>query len=275
MVKLACNYLVEAVELLNEEKIKFDYFKYPSLGSDDSFRSFKAFSEKIKHIKTIKPVLYHGFYPYKVSICNQRFQENFDIESFRKLCNISETPGISFHLNGADLNDSKDMVITSAIENILFIKKHFKDMEFITFENAMGNLNEHELNPEVISEIINKSDSKFLYDVSHAYWSSKKRGETFDDYVSKLPLDRVYEVHINGWQESDGDIQSHMKIQDELYPHLKDIVSRYPVEIVTLEYGRHYDRINCGCPVVNINKVNLEAKKEVREQLLRLKEIIG
>ncbi|MEJ6951762.1 multinuclear nonheme iron-dependent oxidase [Natronospora cellulosivora (SeqCode)] len=121
---------------------------------------------------------------------------------------------------------------------------------------------------------MNQSDSRFLYDISHAYWSSVKRGESFENYVSKLPLDKVYEIHINGWEEKDGIIQGHTKIQDEGYDYLNDLLSTYPIEIVTLEYGRHYDKIDSGCPLVNIDKVNPDAKVEVEEQLLRLKEII-
>lgn len=274
MIRLACNYLREAEELLNEEKVEFDYFKYPSLGNDISLRSLSVFTARLKYIRDIKSVLLHGFYPNNVNVCNKNFIGNFNIETFRELCNISETPGISFHLNGADLSDSKDEVIRNSVENIKFIKKHFHHMEFIAFENAMGNCNQYEIDPEVISEIINETDSDFLYDVSHAYWSSVKRGELFDDYVSKLPLDRVYEVHINGWEERNGDIQSHMKIQNELYHHLNHTVTNYPVKIVTLEYGRSYDRIDCGCPIVSIEKVNSCAKEEIEDQLLKLRQII-
>ncbi|MTI67939.1 MAG: DUF692 family protein [Firmicutes bacterium] len=274
-MKLACNYLSEAEELLNEGKVEFDYFKYPSLGGDNSFRSISSFLERLRYIRNIRPLLYHGIFPNKVNICNRNFKDNFNIESFREVCRISDTPGISFHLNGADMDESKEEVISNAVENILFIKENFMDMEFITFENAMGNYNQHELDAEVISEIVCQSESKFLYDVSHAYWSAVKREETFERYVSKLPLDRVYEVHINGWEEKDGDIQSHMKIQDRLYEHIENIVSTFPVKIVTLEYGRSYDRIGCGCPLVSIDKINSHAKEEVKEQIHRLSEIIN
>ncbi|MBS4537282.1 DUF692 family protein [Clostridium sp. D2Q-11] len=275
MIKLACNYLREAEELLNEGIVEFDYFKYPSLGNDNSFQSLSAFIDRLKYIKDIKPLLLHGFYPNDFNICNKRFKDNFNIETFKELCRVSETPGISFHLNGADLSASKNEVIRNSIENINFIKKYFSEMEFIAFENAMGKSNQYELDPMVISKIINKTDTDFLYDVSHAYWSSVKTGESFEEYVSKLPLNRVYEVHINGWEEKDGNIQSHMKIQDELYEHIENIISNFSVKIVTLEYGRSYDRIGSGCPIVSIDKINPHAKKEVEEQIHRLRQIIN
>jgi len=274
MIKLACNYLSELEELVLEQAVEIDYFKYPSVANDPGFDSIEKFYNRIENAKKVKPILYHGHYPHNTNICSRSFINDFDVDLMNELCKRTSAEGISLHFNGAGMDDTREEVIKNTCANIEYLKKHFNHMEFLSFENIMGNCNQHTLDPEVIAEVIRETKVDFLYDVSHAYWCSRKRNESFENYVSKLPLERVYEVHVNGWDEKNGDIQSHMIIQEELYTHIEEIVCNYPVKILTLEYGRHNDRIGVGCPVVYLDSINEKAKEEVKKQLLRLHNII-
>ena len=91
---LACNYLLEAEELLSEKKVGFDFFKFPSIGLNDTFEDLSGFYLSIDHIKKLKPILYHGKYPNSVFICQKQFKTLFDINAFRHVCDKTLTPGV-------------------------------------------------------------------------------------------------------------------------------------------------------------------------------------
>ncbi|MBI9015588.1 MAG: DUF692 family protein [Clostridiales bacterium] len=274
MIKLACNYMSEVIELIDENRVDIDFLKYPSLSNDEGFRNKEIFYQRIEDIKKYRSILYHGNFPCNIFIGDKDFKEKFDLDAFRDVCNFANTHGISFHFSGGKAEYSKEETIKIAVSNIEYIKVSFPEMKFITIENSPSAKNQHELDPDVIYQIVEKADIGFLYDISHAYKCSVDQGRKFDEYISRLPLHRLYEMHINGWQEKDDDIQAHMCIQEELYEHIEDVVERYPVKILTLEYGRPNDRIDCGCPIVKIGTINEDAKKEVENQLVRLQEII-
>jgi len=185
------------------------------------------------------------------------------------------TPGVSFHLDGADKLATKTEVVKTAIDNILFLKQHFTDMQFISVENTEHAQNKYVIDPEVIIQVVRETKISFLFDISHANWSAQERGETLREYIDQLPMDDVYEVHINGWIKKNGRQMAHLKIQEELYDLVRDIIAYYPIRIITLEYGRPNDWIGAGIPTVNMESSNPAAKIEVAEQLQRLTELIS
>ena len=272
-VKLACNYLLEAEELLKEEKVMFDYFKFPGIGLGDE--DLQSVLMRIDRIKKIKPILYHGVFPNRLNLCHEDFSAQFDLEACRNVCKQTRTPGISLHLEGADGTVSKTKLIKTTLENVLFLKQHFPDMQFIALENCERNENAFIFDPAFITKIIKEADLFFLLDISHANWSAETRGETLLKYIDQLPMSRVYEIHINGWVKTNGRQTAHVRIQEDLYDLVKGLVSNFPVRILTLEYGRPSDPYGTGCPLVSLKNVNPVAKVEVEEQLNRLAEIIA
>jgi uncharacterized protein len=273
-IKLACNYLLEAEELLKEKKVQFDYFKFPCFEVNLEEGGLQKFFVRIERIRSIKPILYHGIYPNKINICHENFSKQFDAKIFQIICDRTLTPGISLHLDGASDTISRAELSKTTIDNVLFLKQHYSHLQFISLENCEHCSNPLVFDPSFITEIINKTNLFFLLDISHANWSADTRGETLREYISQLPLNKIYEIHINGWAKVDGQQMAHIKIQDELYRLIKELTANYPVRIVTLEYGRPFDRLGLGCPLVNMENVNPRAKVEVEEQLCRLAELI-
>lgn len=273
MIKIACNYMSELIELLIDQTCEVDYIKYPSLANDEGFEEYNIFRNNIIDIRKHKPVLYHGTFPTNIFIGSREFIRKFELDAYKEICELTDTHGISLHFCGGDSDFSREETIEIAVKNIEYIKKHFTEMSFITIENLANTKNPHEVDAGVISEIVEKSDINFLYDISHAFKYSHDNNINFEEYVSKLPLHRIHEVHINGWKIKGNDVQAHMCIHDELYDHIEWIVKNTPVKIMTLEYGRHNDRIDCGCPLVKIGQLNEDAKEEIKGQLIRLHEI--
>lgn len=274
MIKLACNYSIEVMDLLKHNLINVDMIKYPSISTDPGFKSLETYHKTIKEIKAVKPVLYHGTYPSNIFIGDRDFIKKFDVDAFKTTFYLAGTKGISLHFSGGDHTYSRQETIDVALKNISYFKSLFPDLEFLTVENLVKTNNPFEMDADVFSEVVTKGHVGFVYDMSHAYHHCFMTGLDFKDYVSKLPFDHLYEMHLNGWQIKGDDLQAHMKIRDEFYGHIEEIATQYPVKIITLEYGRGNDRINCSCPVSNFKTLNKTFQEEVVEQVNRLSEII-
>ncbi|HEX3047728.1 MAG TPA: DUF692 family protein [Bacillota bacterium] len=270
---LACNYLLESLELLNEKAVKFDYFKYPSLFYDVQ-QTLPEFIAKLERIVKVKPVLFHGLFPNQPNICNPRFQESFNSAAVKEIYVRSCTPGISFHFDGAAVDVGREELVKTAITNVLYLKEMFAEAQFVAIENPENRPNPWLVDPEVISEVIQATKTSLLLDISHANRSAGERGETLWEYISKLPMDHIQELHLNGWVIHNQQQMGHLKIQAELYEFIKKLINDFPVKVVTLEYGREIDKLGAGCPLVNVHQTNPKAKEEIREQLLRLAEMV-
>jgi uncharacterized protein (UPF0276 family) len=97
--------------------------------------------------------------------------------------------------------------------------------------------------PELINEMIEECDLGLLLDLSHAQISAQAFGINFEDYISKLPLHRLSELHITGIKEYAGFPTDHFELQQQDWPvvewaaeQIKSGAWREP-EIVAFEYG--------------------------------------
>ena len=287
MIKLGCNYYPEVTELIEEGKIDIDYFKYPGLGYQmDIFKKedLSDYKQLVSQINRVRPVMIHGLGLKPHNICSKTFIQGLDIDYVKQIIELSGVNGISLHLAGVDYlllrKQSKEIIIN----NIKYLKEQFHDLDFISFENADWNpYSPYSKNGELgiciesnfISEIIYETGSDFLLDISHAYCSSKKLKVDFETYLYELPIDKVYEIHINGWIETKSDIMSHTKINEIGYMTLEKLLKDCSPKIITLEYGRSSDRLNSGIPIISPNNICNEAKDEIVSQITRLREIIN
>lgn len=278
-MRIACNYFPEVVQLIKESKINIDYLKFPSAGYQMwVFKNYDLsdFKDIMNHLKESKPVLLHGLNPVPHNICSNRFIEEFDIIIARKVMEISNSPGISLHLSGIDQAISREENLEIITRNVLFLKNNFSDISFISLENVPDSSRFGICaDPEFISEAIYRSGAEFLLDVSHAYCAAKELNVDFNNYLSQLPLDRTYEIHINGWIEKNSDIMCHTKINEHGYETLANLLKVCSPQIITIEYGRGSDEINAGIPLLLPDLINERAKLEIIEQVKRIKEIIG
>lgn len=274
-MKLACNYYEETEELVKANLIDIDYFKFPSFGFHASIlNDLDLYERFLCEKKQIKPFLIHGLYPSPHNLCSLNFKEELRIDIIQKILEQSKTPGISLHFDGAEENSSQEDIIKIAVDNLLYLKERFKEVDFIAIENVEKSRSPFMSDPEIISQVVKEADINFLLDISHAIWASNHRKEDFMAYLNRLPLDKIYEIHINGWAEKDGDLMCHIKIGDEGYEILQYLLSKCSPKIITLEYGRHNNRIGLGCPIMKPDCINDEAKDEIIEQVNRLRELL-
>ena len=276
-MKLACNYYPETEALVREGKIDIDYFKFPALGFQmglmEDWDAFRAFA---RGVREIKPMLLHGLHPAPHDLCSPALAEAFDFETVNRLLDITRTPGISLHptLRPVDPVLPEERLVDTITANLRFLRESYPALEFLSVENLDSLRFGALIQPQAITEIVTRSGCSLLLDISHAYCAARALGEDFRAYLSKLPLERVYEIHINGWVEKDNNIMCHVKINALGYQILEELLQRCNPKIITIEYGRHNDRIGSGCPVMRPDTYNAQAAKEIVEQVCRIREII-
>jgi uncharacterized protein (UPF0276 family) len=96
--------------------------------------------------------------------------------------------------------------------------------------------------PAFISQVIEESGCGLLLDLGHARIAASNRGVPDRDYLSRLPLDRVVEIHASGPRpgpHADGRlVDAHQPMLDVDYDLLAWALARSRPRAVTLEYSK-------------------------------------
>lgn len=273
-MKLAVNYLQEVQELFEEEKINFiDYLKLYSINGDLS-----PFNWCANHSN----VLFHGFVGHASNVADVKFIENRDIELQKEYYERGKTPYISLHINTNDAEiQTEEKTLETIIKNVQKVKEIF-GMEVI-LENVPARYEDRQkdflASPEFITRVINETDCGFLFDIGHAKQAADVLKIPFDEYVNRLPMNRLVEIHLSGVTVAEDGIvwPLHGKMNEEDYMFLEEAIKKYDtLQIITLEYGAWaVDEKTCGYPIPKYGIVNEEIKAEVYEQLMRIKEIMN
>ena len=128
--------------------------------------------------------------------------------------------------------------------------------------------------PEFIAEALTVSGTKMLLDISHAQVTAYHRGEEFSDYLARLPLDEVVEMHVSGPRmEADGLRDRHIALNEDDYILIEALLDRLPaLQMMTLEYGGapEFGSTPAGQKV----RIDRNDPKVLREQILRLNAIL-
>ena len=90
---------------------------------------------------------------------------------------------------------------------------------------------------------MDENDLYFLYDIAHSIVSSKNMGVPFEEYISKLPLDRMIQVHIcnSDVDETGLAYDAHKAPTDEELEILKTLLKYPNLKYFTVEYYKDID----------------------------------
>jgi uncharacterized protein (UPF0276 family) len=102
------------------------------------------------------------------------------------------------------------------------------------------------VDPAFISGVIEEANCGLLLDLAHARVAAAMRKEPVRDYISRLPLDRLTEVHISGPRLSPRRkllVDAHETLQEEDYDLLRWVLQRAQPRAVTLEYTRNREML--------------------------------
>jgi len=228
-MEFAVNYLLPEATLFL--KLSNTYIKYPGLKWDlETLKELIASRSKI---------ILHGLIPSSGSIIDPHLCDH--IEEFSKFVKITNQKWLSFHFDYKPKYMCTDFDETIK-RNICKIREYCGENIQILIENVppVNNVQDWCMEPVIISNYCEKYDFGFVLDIPHAFITSKSRGETFDEYVKKLPLGRVKEIHVSGWTElSDGRLHdSHTICKHNVYKLLESVLYLTPnCEMISIEYS--------------------------------------
>lgn len=272
-MKLCVNYLMELRELFDEVDLSYvDYIKLFSIDGD--LTPFDWCLSK-------KDVMFHGMIGNFSCIGDENFMNGRDIKLQEEYYKRGNTPYISVHISRSSYEPvSEEKTVENIIKNVKELRKIF-GMRII-LENVPASRKKPQNNfmasPEFIKRVVEATDTGFLFDIGHARAAAEVLEIPFDEYVERLPMDRLVEMHLAGSMEKlDGHLSpNHSKMNEEDYEFTKNALASYPtIEVVTLEYGPFVEQpLKEECVIVNGTDVNQKAKAEVLEQLTRLNEMM-
>lgn len=191
--------------------------------------------------------------------------------------------------------DDKEILFQTTCKNIQEAKRLFGGRQVLLENLDLGHNAKHKgavvlmVDPEFISRVLKETDSGMVLDLEHAYVSAKNLGMRYRDYLSKLPLERVREVHLSrptalkrtkrleqsgavpSARDKEYDILVDVhkalvgiegRFTNRVYVILKSLWQRMPnLEVVTLELNLPPDEM----------KENLGAIKEIVQKLKKEK----
>ena len=205
------NYLqvpgVQALEFKKEQPI-FDYsgplFFHSSKGViDEDFLDY--FNDLLPYLKS------HKFSHF-----------SFDIGPAAERCKTENY----YYVAESEALTAEEITRISA-ERIGYVKKLFGGVV------ALENLNyfptsayDHVCDPDFISKIVRENEVHLILDVAHAMISAHNLNFSPEDYFTRLPLDRVKELHLSAHGMRDGKWRDlHNRPNDETYELLEMLAS--------------------------------------------------
>ena len=144
---------------------------------------------------------------------------------------------------------SRNTLIKKASENFIRIKQIFGSSIQLAVENNNHYKTEaydYITRPEFISEIVEQNDIRFLFDIAHARISAVNQDVFFEDYINKLPMDRLIQIHISkpGYNNVGEIIDKHeLPTEEEISEVLHLLETHKEVRYLTVEYYRNTDEL--------------------------------
>lgn len=249
MIKLAANGISALYELLYSEDLPLDYIKCPL-----SPNSREEVAKALHYL----PVILHGWGPPGYTVTGPEIPEP---ELLQELAKTSGTPFISAHLDYIPERDGelsqgdllrRIQVNVAALKALTRQEILLENLPWYARTGASRTPAEPETywktrpryttDPEFFAEALNLSGAHMLLDLSHASVAAWHRGEEAWEYVSRMPLERVWEVHISGSRPSEKGLRDyHRALRESDYALLGQTLEHTPnLKVLTLEYMMLY-----------------------------------
>jgi uncharacterized protein len=213
-MNFAINYSPQASSLLNEEKIQLDYFKCPD------------WPELIAQAQQLRPAAVHFEIIASAGCLSQK-----DWSLVDRLLEETGTYYINLHL-ASNIKDFPgfDIISQEPAQRREIIDKLLADVcavvgrygpERVIAENIpYRGIPGHPIlrpagEPEVIREVIETAGCGLLLDISHARMSAHYLGMDEYEYMQRLPVTRLRELHFAGIHVIHGILRDHLSIQPQ------------------------------------------------------------
>jgi uncharacterized protein len=232
MIRLAANWSITLEKLLRKIDPPVDYLKIP-LERDCA--------QQLEAARPLRPVLLHGWGPpYRAGM-----REIPDPELLRELAQSSGTPYLSVHLDMQPEDFDGEPNELEASERIAGSIRNLREVTGldVLLENcasyAWSERPAFVVSPEFIATVLEAANANLLLDLAHVRVSAYHRGETELEYLERLPLHRVREIHVSGPRlEPEGLRDRHLPLTETDYNFLEHALTKAKfVHTITLEYA--------------------------------------
>jgi len=212
---LAINYSLPAAQLVRAGQIDIDYFKTPN------------WEWIIEEAKQLKPVAVH----FTLEAGNDSLGAA-DWDKVQQLSQATGTPYINLHLDARQdyyPNFAVDTTKGSEIETVYqvllsdikqVVERFGPDrviLENSPYQQFPGNTMRLCVDPELITRLVLETGCGLLLDISHAVISASYFGMDPEEYILRLPVKHLKELHFAGIHHDpvSGKLADHLSIQEQ------------------------------------------------------------
>lgn len=211
-MNLSINYSPQAAALLDAGKIQLDFFKCPDW--PDLIVQAQQFRPAAVHFEIIASA---GNLSQKDwSLVERLLQETGTYYiNIHLASNIKDFPG--FDINYQQPSQRQE-IIDKLLADVCALVDHFGPERVIAENIPYRGIPGHPIlrpagEPEVIREVIETAGCGLLLDISHARMSAHYLGMDEREYIQRLPVRRLREMHFAGIHIIYGILRDHLAIQ--------------------------------------------------------------
>jgi uncharacterized protein (UPF0276 family) len=216
-VELAINHSPQAAELLAHGAIRLDRFKCPD------------WPDMIARASAQASVYVH--FPLEAG---PRQPREVNLDTIAAMIEQTHTPQVNTHLVAfADDAQTPRQIEDQMLRHLSSLADRF-GAERIIAENIPYHADKRVpkqyapacVDPELISRVIERIGCGLLLDISHARISADSLGVDAHEYIERLPVARLRELHVTGMQRIDGVLIDHMGLARDDWPHVESAIER-------------------------------------------------
>jgi uncharacterized protein len=223
---LAINYSPAAARLIETGIINIDYLKTPN------------WDWLIADAGLLRPVTVH----FNFDAGNDSLSE-VDWDKVHQQMLSTKTPYVNLHLDArqsyypafevvTSIPSEVEVVTNVIISDIMKVVERFGP-ERVIIENSIyqgvdGNTMSLCVQPSLVTRLVRETGCGLLLDISHAIITAKYLGMPPDEYISRLPVDHVKELHFAGMHQNQasGKWMDHLSIQEDDWQWLDWVLKR-------------------------------------------------
>ena len=223
-MRLAINYSPSAAKLVQAGLIDIDYFKTPD------------WDWLIDEARNLRPIAVH----FTLEAGNSCL-ENVNWDAVEHIAEATATPYINLHLDSRrehfpdlpiDTIDPGDVkrLFSIMIADVMSVVERFGPERVIIenspYRGAAGNTLRPCVEPDLITQVVDRTGCGFLLDISHAFITAENLGMSHEEYFSRLPIHQIKELHFAGIHRLEGQLIDHLSILEDDWHHLDWVLSR-------------------------------------------------
>lgn len=226
-MRLLCNYSPAILDLVRDRQLHVDGFK---LSREETFE------EDLDAIGDLGPSFLHW---------NHAPGDPIDWERFGPWLRAVRQPAVNLHVtlgNDAPPDAWFETTYAAICDLKADVARQLGDGVTVIIENmpyrGEGGPRQLLSQPSTVRELCSRADVDLLLDVAHARVAAAGLGIPVHRYLEALPLDRAWELHVNGPRVVNGVLTDrHEELTDVDYELISWLVQRSHPAQVTLEYG--------------------------------------